>query len=298
MLPQKLQSLLEWTTKGFVHIKDKEQVSKKLQELFHQSSQKLHIISDFDMTLTKYWVNGVRSPSSHGILHRSLLFPEWAKNEQDALYDKYYPMEIDGQLEHDLKFKAMEEWWTKAHDVIMRARLSKETIRKMVDEVPLTFRDGVDTFFKLCETKDVPVLVFSAGLGDFLQVILEKHSLLNRDVSIVSNMMRFDADGVVEAFEDPLIHVLNKNEASVSSTVHAEKIDGRDNLILMGDSLGDLHMSADVKYHTQLSIGFLNIDEDKSLEKYMDHYDIVLTQDVGLDFINTLLEAIPEYPII
>jgi predicted HAD superfamily phosphohydrolase len=43
----------------------------------------------------------------------------------------------------------------------------------------------------------------------------------------------------------------------VSETLHHSKIEGRDNIILLGDSIGDLQMSANVQHKAQLTIGFL-----------------------------------------
>ena len=57
----------------------------------------------------------------------------------------------------------------------------------------------------------------------------------------------------------------------------------------MGDSLGDLHMSEGMSHKVELTIGYLNHDVDALLPSYMDNYDLVITDDSPMDFINDLL---------
>lgn len=60
----------------------------------------------------------------------------------------------------------------------------------------------------------------------------------------------------------------------------------------MGDSIGDLQMSYNLKYKVQLSIGFLNHDQENLLEKYESAFDIVVLKDSSLEWITRLLDAL------
>lgn len=248
-----------------VHIKDLPGVRDIIKKLRADGPSKLHIISDFDMTLTKYWVNGQRSVSSHGVLEKSSFLSLEARLKLKLLYEKYYPIEINQSLSHEERVLGMVEWWEKAHEVIMSAKITKSNINKMVEETPVTFRDGLEEFLTLCHLREIPLLVFSAGLYDLIEAIFLKHGHLREYVSIVSNKMEFDNEETCIGFIPPLIRTsslnlldtFNKNEACVSESIHHEKISGRDNIILMGDSLGDIQMSANVSHKLQLKIGFL-----------------------------------------
>ena len=114
-------------------------------------------------------------------------------------------------------------------------------------------------------------------------------SLGDTNMHIISNKMIFDELGICVGFEDPLIHVFNKNEASLSSKSYHDAIAQRRNVILMGDSLGDLRMSEGLAHNIELTIGFLSHDIENLLPSYLEAFDIVLTNDtdmsVVLDFL-------------
>lgn len=65
--------------------------------------------------------------------------------------------------------------------------------------------------------------------------------------------------GVLRAFKGQLIHTFNKREGALLHAAHFRELQERPNVLLLGDSLGDLTM-ADGVAHTQhaLTIGFLN----------------------------------------
>lgn len=66
--------------------------------------------------------------------------------------------------------------------------------------------------------------------------------------------------GIMVDFEGKLIHTFNKNENAIHSSNYFEKLCGRTNVILMGDSLGDIKMARGVPQPSRvLKIGFLNI---------------------------------------
>ena len=69
------------------------------------------------------------------------------------------------------KVAAMVEWWTQAHAAIIERKLTKAEIDTIVSDTRLLFREKVAEFFKCCLTQDIPILVFSAGLGGTLAFV-------------------------------------------------------------------------------------------------------------------------------
>ena len=65
--------------------------------------------------------------------------------------------------------------------------------------------------------------------------------------------------GSLVGWQGDLIHTFNKNESAIHKSDYFEKIVHRDNVILMGDTIGDLRMADGcAKDANILKIGFLN----------------------------------------
>lgn len=47
-------------------------------------------------------------------------------------------------------------------------------------------------FLSTLNKHDIPTVVFSAGLGDVIELILEKEGLLYKNIRIASNFMNFN----------------------------------------------------------------------------------------------------------
>jgi 5'-nucleotidase len=66
-------------------------------------------------------------------------------------------------------------------------------------------------------TADVPVLVFSAGLGDSVSAVLRYHNALLPNVHIISNYLQFNGLQV-NGFQGDIIHSFNKNQHAVEKS--------------------------------------------------------------------------------
>lgn len=96
---------------------------------------------------------------------------------------------------------------------------------KEIDDIASLYghslRHGTHDLLKLTHRLQVPVLVFSAGLGDTICAVLKNEEVLLPHIKVVSNYINYDNDGFVNGFrpEYPLIHTFNKNE-SVLEGIH------------------------------------------------------------------------------
>ena len=94
------------------------------------------------------------------------------------------------------------------------------------------------------------------------------------------------------AFNDKLIHSFNKNEQEIHDTAYFQTILSRPNVILLGDTLGDVGMIAGMKnLKNILKIGYLNQSSPAKLEVYLNTYDIVICDDQTYDLPNSMLKA-------
>uniref|UniRef100_G1LGP6 5'-nucleotidase, cytosolic IIIB n=1 Tax=Ailuropoda melanoleuca TaxID=9646 RepID=G1LGP6_AILME len=172
------------------------------------------VISDFDMTLSRFAYNGKRCPSSYNILDNSKIISEECQNELKALLHHYYPIEIDPHRTIKEKLPHMVEWWTKAHDLLCQQRIQKVQIAQVVRESNAMLREGYKTFFNTLYQNNIPLFIFSAGIGDILEEIIRQMKVFHPNIHIVSNYMDFDEDVEErrERYMDSYDIVLEKDE--------------------------------------------------------------------------------------
>ncbi|XP_028804294.1 7-methylguanosine phosphate-specific 5'-nucleotidase A isoform X1 [Neltuma alba] len=282
---------------------DPDSLANKISAIRSAGPQKLQVIADFDATLTKFWANGTRGQSSHGLVQQGN--PEYdAKRQQ--LYDYYHPLEFSPDIGLEEKTKLMEEWWSKTHALLIEGGLTNESIKQSVANGNIAFREGVFELFEFLEEKGIPVLIFSAGLGDIIEEVLrQKLHRTFTNVRIVSNRMVFDEDGHLVSFKGKLIHSLNKNEHALDmgAPVHNHlgdegdpnednaSIKYRTNVLLLGDHIGDLRMSDGLNYETRISVGFLNHNIENSLNCYRESFDVVLLNDAPMTEVVKLVSS-------
>ncbi|KAK9960372.1 hypothetical protein ABG768_008233 [Culter alburnus] len=279
--------------KSTVHIRDPERVEQIICSLIKGGASKLQIITDFDMTLSRFAVNGKRCPTCHNIIDNCKLVTEDCRKKLLQLKETYYPIEIDPHLTMEEKYPFMVEWYFKSHTLLVEQRLEKDKLPEVVRESDVCLREGYEQFFDRLHQHSVPVFIFSAGLGDVLEEIIRQAGVYHTNVKVVSNFMDFDDNGVLKGFKGELIHVYNKHDGALRNTEYFKQLKDNGNIILLGDSLGDLNMADGVpNVENILKIGFLNDKVEELLEKYMDSYDIVLVRDETLEVPNSILQKI------
>jgi len=188
--------------------------------------------------------------------------------------------------------------WSKAHDLIIAAKISKSDVDKLVTNANIILRDGAIEFMKLLDSNGIPVMIFSAGVGDFIETYL-RHAFQSKipdSVHIISNFMQFDENWIVSGFKEPLIHTFNKNSqalVSVESQRFLENLKKRPQVLLMGDMLGDAAMDTGALQEANIiRIGFLNHKEDRMLQQYLEHFDIVLLDDQTMQIPRSILDEL------
>ncbi|KVI05072.1 HAD-like domain-containing protein [Cynara cardunculus var. scolymus] len=277
---------------------------------------KFQVIADFDNTLTKFWVDGCRGQSSHGLLQQEN--PEY-NAKRDELFNYYHPIEYDPQIPIDEKTKLMEEWWGKSHGLLIEGGLTYDAIRSSVAGAVIAFREGVVELFEFLEAREryPGSYIFSRSSryhrGGKLKpgpvhvhVLRQKLHRTFKNVKIVSNRMKFDQNGNLVSFTGKLIHSLNKNEHALDMAAslhdHLGEVDDqiidsasvkkRTNVLLLGDHMGDLRMSDGLNYETRISVGFLNHNIENSLDSYREGFDIVYLDDAPMSGVVKLVSEL------
>lgn len=241
----------------------------------------VYVVADFDRTFTVG-----KSQTSWSLLASTDLLPKEYIEDRQALFDKYRPIEIDTTMPFEYRLEQTKIWFKLHAELFVKYKLKENFIQEIVrDKDIMKFRDGAKNFLKYLYENDIPLIIISAGVGNFIKAFLEKEECNYSNIYISSNMLKFE-NGVATGVENNIIHSLNKNEVSLPEGVK-KSLENRSQIILLGDQIDDTRMVSEDKRENTIRIGFL-IDSNNR-EVYEKHFDIVCEDKISYDMIGRKL---------
>ncbi|KAI4492784.1 hypothetical protein M0804_002575 [Polistes exclamans] len=275
-----------------VYIKDKNATMNTINIMLRDGPDNLQVVTDFDLTLTKQHVDGKLVLSSFGLFGKCNQLPSTYTNEAKRLYQKYRPIEIDPNLALEEKIEAMSDWMTSAEKLLKGIEFDPKELSEVVEKYGTPLRDGTKELLEKLNEANIPVLVFSAGLGDAVEAVLKCHKVLFNNVKIISNFLKYNGNQIDGFKNKKLIHVFNKNEHALEQD-YFKVIEGRRHVLLMGDNTGDANMVDGMDDTVAvLKIGFLYDKAEENLHNYMNEFDIVLVDDQTMQVATEILRTI------
>jgi len=249
---------------------------------------KLLIISDFDHTLSRHSLNGKPCGTTHGALAQAMKNVDINfYNQSEVLCEKYMPIEFCASMSIEEKIPHMVDWWEESHKLTVQSRFGKHELEDFTAKSNIVLRDRVSDFVAEVDRQRVPLILFSAGVGNIIEFVLKQQlKAMPKSIHLISNQMNFGENGICVGFREPIIHTFNKNSSVIRHEEPSffQRIANRSYIILIGDSIGDVHMDVGVASESvALRIGFLNRDHAGLMEKYMQAYDMVLVDDQTFD---------------
>ncbi|XP_015173203.1 PREDICTED: 7-methylguanosine phosphate-specific 5'-nucleotidase [Polistes dominula] len=275
-----------------VYIKDINTTMNTINIMLRDGPDHLQVVTDFDLTLTKQHVDGKLVLSSFGLFGKCNQLPSSYTNESKRLYQKYRPIEIDPNLALEEKIEAMSDWMTSAEKLLKGIEFDPKELSEVVQKHGTPLRDGTKELLEKLNDANIPVLVFSAGLGDAVEAVLKCHQVLFNNVKIISNFLKYNGNQIDGFKNQKLIHVFNKNEHAMEQD-YFKVIEGRRHVLLMGDTTGDASMVDGMDDTVAvLKIGFLYDKAEENLHNYMNEFDIVLVDDQTMEVPTEILRPI------
>lgn len=269
-------------------------VDSIISSLRHGGANALHVLSDFDRTLTYGTVGGIKTPSLISLLrdgkHLSHDYPSRAL----SLFDKYHSIEIHPDMTIEEKKPLMKIWWYEHFSLMIECGLNKDDVFDVIKKSHLKLRNYVDVTLQMLKNNGIPFLIISAGaIGEAIPLFLSSQWLDFPNISYICNHFDWDEKGYAKAIREPIIHIFNKDEATIRElpSIH-DRIAKRKNIILIGDSLWDLGMSNGCEYDVLLKIGFLNSEDEAMKNDFMKNFDIIIEWDGDFSFVKECLENI------
>ncbi|XP_011693801.1 PREDICTED: 7-methylguanosine phosphate-specific 5'-nucleotidase [Wasmannia auropunctata] len=262
-----------------VYIKDEAAVLETINAIRQGGVNNLQIVTDFDLTVTKQHIDGNHVLSSFGMFRKCKQLPQRYLDEARDLYNKYRPMEIDPEMSLKQKADAMRDWMSAAQNLLKGIEFDPHELEEVAQGFDNILRDGTEELFEKLADARVPIVVFSAGLGDIVEVVLRYHNALFDNVRVISNFLKYNGNQLDGFKNDVLIHAYNKNECALEKD-YLKLLQKRQNVLLMGDTIGDANMVKGIENtKAVLKIGFLYEHVEASLESFMENFDIVLVDD-------------------
>ena len=142
---------------------------EKINEVNKWKDETIYVLTDFDRTITSK-----DSYVSWDILSKNNLVNDNYIKEVKELYNKYRPIEINENLSEELRSKYMILWWNEEINLFKKYGLTEDIINKSSCNMDLLkFRNGAKDFIKNMKERNIPIIIISAGIGNFIEKFLE-----------------------------------------------------------------------------------------------------------------------------
>lgn len=262
-------------------IKNHDLVLKKILSIRAGGASKLQVLADFDYTCSHLYYNGQRMSSSFGALEKFTGLSDNFRAQTTKLRDHYYPLEVDPTIEKEEKIRLMTEWFTESSQCIIKEGITMATVRKAASTCTIQPRAEFGTLVRRVNQDGVPLLIFSAGIGQIISEVLSNYNIPTDRLKIISNEIEFGPDERATQFKPPLITTGNKSKVAMTHVEYFNSCRPRTNALLLGDNIEDIQMSAcvDAQCDNILTIGYLNDRVDDRRELYMKCFDVVILND-------------------
>lgn len=258
-------------------------LQSKLKNLLADGVDNLHILADFDGTITREYVDGVKTPSAVSIFRDNpKYFPESYRTKAHELFEHYYPIEMNPDLPMDFRKSKMIEWWNAHFQLLIDYKIKKSYIEEISESGMISSRSGVTEFLNLTHKLQIPVIIISASaLGESIEIYLKSHGLLHDNIHLFVNKFIWNEEGIAVDVQRPIFHSLNKDETELAEFPNLKKeISKRKNVLVLGNAPGDAKMSHGLAHDQKLTIGFVDPEEqEERVQNLKKCFDFVLTDD-------------------
>lgn len=259
----------------------KENANDKIKNI---DDNNFYAVVDFDQTLTTKDSNTTLS-----LFAKSGFYGQSYLDERTANYNYYRPLELDPTISEQEKFDLVKNWQQASYNLMLKYQVRESDIKKIINTTGmLTLRSGAIDFIKEMNSRHIPLIINSAGCGNFIIELLKKYNCYNDNIYVFSNILEFKDDIIIDSIAK-IVHGMNKNDIKLSKDFK-NSIQNRRYLIVIGDQLSDLKMSQNLPKKEVLSFGFLESNVTELEEQFNKKFDVVLKDNDDFNNINKILK--------
>lgn len=251
-------------------------------EKINFTKNNFYVVIDFDRTLTSNTSDG-----SWTVFENPKTFNENFVKSAKKLTAKYYPYELDYNLDIKTKEKYIEEWYYKNINLLYDYNLTYDAFLNCMKNSNLEFRNGAKEFLTFLNSNNIPVIILSAGIGNVIEEFLKANNCFFENIFVESNFIKFK-DGKMQKFTDKMIHSLNKSTINLPDNIK-NSLKEKEYILLLGDLIDDIGMVSKNDLYKTLTIGFLENKVEENTQFYNDNFDIVFTNNTSFEEVQKLI---------
>lgn len=163
-LPEIPQDLLNG-----VHYEASDTIRNKLAAFAVAGPDRVHMIADFDLTLTAGREVG-QNVGTWDVM--DALMPEEGVERHRQIYQSFRPLELQGKLTEEIA----REKWSETLDLICSYEPSMHEVEGAFLSVA-KLREGAKEVFEACQRSNIPTVILSAGIRNVIEMMAAYYRL-------------------------------------------------------------------------------------------------------------------------
>lgn len=282
-----------------MHVVDETRYAALLRIFRECGPGDFQVITDFDETLTAFTGHdGTKGLRCHEIILRYMDRSEAGLQEELAPLQEWHDMSEAQRMDlcegSFAERKKRSQWWFKTFQEVSSKFKLCEQVGSCVAQSNTQVRAGLSETFRTLSEFNIPLLVVSAGLKQFITSVLEKNrACLPEHAELISNDMT-----------SAEVQVTSRNKADIPATLARKHFRdaaaaGRRNILVLGDKPADCAVVDNGFEDCQvMRIGFMKGSPsapgraEEAQPDYLKHFDVVLTDDAPMNSVNEILASI------
>ncbi len=132
---------------------NKDEFNKKIEAIKRDGVESLHIVADFDRTLTKGSLQNKKINTSTGVIVESNCLGNEFKETLHNLFKIYRPIENSNETSLELKYEKMNEWWSETLKAIINSGLNKNIVDEIIKKDEIIERENLREFLNILSKK-------------------------------------------------------------------------------------------------------------------------------------------------
>jgi cytosolic 5'-nucleotidase 3 len=204
------------------------------------STKNLLVISDFDRTLTKKYIDDKKASICSTIVEDSQILGDSYSADADKIRNKYRKIMTTTQTEYQRE-QVFSEWWRDQANLLIKYNATKETLRDATASNGLVLTPGTKELLTWLNINSVPLVIMSGGIEEIIENVLKINNVFTDNISIEANRFKFDKSGKIIDYYEPVKNVINKHKHIKDSIRRI--IESKSTYILIGDLPEDTYCS-------------------------------------------------------